>query len=77
MTKGKIVEAVAGGCTSLHAVMGRTKAGKGCGSCKTLVEQVTEWAAGGALTVDESVAWYVPGFRWPNRNSWRPSASAA
>ncbi|GAA0321911.1 nitrite reductase (NADH) large subunit [Kineococcus aurantiacus] len=61
VTKGKIVDAVAGGCTSLTAVMGKTKAAKGCGSCKSLVEQITEWAAGGELTVDESVNWYVPG----------------
>jgi nitrite reductase (NADH) large subunit len=61
VTKGKIVDAVAGGCTSVNAVMAKTKAGKGCGSCKTLVEQVTEWAAGGNLTVDESANWYVPG----------------
>ncbi|WP_342762296.1 nitrite reductase large subunit NirB [Kineococcus rhizosphaerae] len=61
VTKGRIVDAVAGGCTSITAVMGKTKAGKGCGSCKPLVEQITEWAAGGDLTVDESVGWYVPG----------------
>ncbi|WP_432511790.1 nitrite reductase large subunit NirB [Kineococcus sp. SYSU DK001] len=61
VTKGTIVGAVAGGCTSMTAVMGKTKAGKGCGSCKPLVEQITAWAAGGDLTVDESVNWYVPG----------------
>ncbi|WP_369070137.1 nitrite reductase large subunit NirB [Kineococcus terrestris] len=61
VTKGTIVDAVEDGCTSLGAVMARTKAGKGCGSCKSVVEQITEWAAGGALTVDESATWYVPG----------------
>ncbi|WP_432562937.1 nitrite reductase large subunit NirB [Kineococcus sp. SYSU DK003] len=61
VTKGGIVGAVAGGCTSVNAVMGKTKAAKGCGSCRTLVEQITEWAAGGNLTVDESANWYVPG----------------
>ncbi|WP_380170022.1 nitrite reductase large subunit NirB [Kineococcus sp. DHX-1] len=61
VTKGRIVGAVADGCTSTTAVMGRTKAGKGCGSCKDLVERITEWAAGGNLTVDETVGWYVPG----------------
>lgn len=41
-------------------VMAKTKAGKGCGSCKELVCQVVEWAAGGAVTEDPSASWYVP-----------------
>ncbi len=61
VTKADIVGAVKGGATSLGAVMGATKAGKGCGSCKTMVSQITEWAAGDAMTVDESASWYVPG----------------
>ncbi|WP_432492966.1 nitrite reductase large subunit NirB [Kineococcus auxinigenes] len=61
VSKGTIVEAVRNGCTSLKSVMDATRAGKGCGSCKTLVGQITEWAAGGALAVDESANWYVPG----------------
>ncbi|GAB7190505.1 NADPH-nitrite reductase [Kineococcus sp. NUM-3379] len=60
VTKGAIVDAVKGGCTSVGAVVDATRAGKGCGSCKTLVGQITEWAAGGALAVDESASWYVP-----------------
>ena len=28
----------------------RTRAGKGCGSCKSLVKQIVEWAADGDLT---------------------------
>ncbi|GAB3223437.1 nitrite reductase large subunit NirB [Kineococcus gypseus] len=61
VTKGEIVRAVQDGATSLTAVMGATKAAKGCGSCTSVVEQITAWAAGGALTVDESASWYVPG----------------
>ncbi|WP_432570673.1 nitrite reductase large subunit NirB [Kineococcus sp. SYSU DK005] len=61
VTKGAIVRAVQDGATSLGAVMGSTRAAKGCGSCKSVVEQITEWAAGGDLTVDESANWYVPG----------------
>ncbi|MFB9375832.1 nitrite reductase large subunit NirB [Kineococcus gynurae] len=61
VSKGDICGAVAAGATSTGAVMNATRAGKGCGSCKTLVEQITEWAAGGSLTVDESASWYVPG----------------
>ena len=30
-------------------VMDATRAGKGCGSCKALVAQIVEWAAGGAV----------------------------
>jgi nitrite reductase (NADH) large subunit len=60
VSKGAIVDAVAGGCATVGAVMAKTRAGKGCGSCRTLVEQVTQWA-GGDLAVDESAGWYVPG----------------
>jgi len=61
VTKGAIVTAVEGGCTSVKGVMDATRAGKGCGSCKSLVGQVVELAADGALTEDPSVHWYVPG----------------
>ena len=53
--------ACSGGETSVTGVMAKTKAGKGCGSCKELVGQVVEWAAGGAVTEDPSASWYVPG----------------
>ena len=39
----------------------RTRAGKGCGSCKSLVKQIVEWAADGDLTEDPAASWYVPG----------------
>jgi nitrite reductase (NADH) large subunit len=61
VSKGAISGAVADGCSTVGAVMAKTRAGKGCGSCKTLVEQVVQWAAGGDLAVDESASWYVPG----------------
>jgi nitrite reductase (NADH) large subunit len=61
VTKGAICGAVADGCGSLGAVMDRTRAGKGCGSCKSLVKQVVEWAADGEVTEDPSASWYVPG----------------
>ena len=41
--------------------MDKTRAGKGCGSCKTMVCQIVEWAAGGAVVEDPSANWYVPG----------------
>lgn len=58
--KQTIVGCVAAGTTSVGAVMGSTRAGKGCGACKSLVAQIVEWAAGGAVTEDASVDWYVP-----------------
>lgn len=61
VSKGTIAACVRGGVTSVTGVMDATRAGKGCGSCKTLVGQVVEWAADGAVEVDESASWYVPG----------------
>lgn len=61
VSKGDICGAVADGCGSVGAVMDRTRAGKGCGSCKSLVKQIVEWAADGDLTEDASASWYVPG----------------
>ncbi|MPQ99003.1 NAD(P)/FAD-dependent oxidoreductase [Modestobacter sp. I12A-02628] len=61
VSKAAICEAVAGGCTSVGAVMDRTRAGKGCGSCKGLVGQIVEWAADGDVTEDPAADWYVPG----------------
>ncbi|CAN3129600.1 nitrite reductase large subunit NirB [Mycobacterium sp. smrl_JER01] len=61
VSKGALVGCVQGGETSVAAVMAKTKAGKGCGSCKELVCQVVEWAAGGSVAEDPSASWYVPG----------------
>ena len=60
VSKGDLVGCVRGGVTSVSGVMAKTKAGKGCGSCKELVGQVVEWAADGAVTEDPSASWYVP-----------------
>ena len=65
VSKATICGAVADGCTSLPKVMDATRAGKGCGSCKGLVERIIEWAADGELTVEESASWYVPGVPMP------------
>jgi nitrite reductase [NAD(P)H] large subunit len=61
VNKSALVACVQGGETSVTGVMAKTKAGKGCGSCKELVGQIVEWAAGGAATEDPSASWYVPG----------------
>jgi len=61
VSKGSLVACVRDGTTSVTGVMAKTKAGKGCGSCKELVGQVVAWAAEGAVTEDPSASWYVPG----------------
>jgi nitrite reductase (NADH) large subunit len=61
VSKGAICGAVADGCGSVGEVMDRTRAGKGCGSCKGLVKQVVEWTADGDLAEDPAASYYVPG----------------
>ncbi|MEJ3746212.1 nitrite reductase large subunit NirB [Actinomycetes bacterium KLBMP 9797] len=61
VSKAALVQAVQSGARSVGGVMDATRAGKGCGSCKTLVTQIVEWAAGGAVEEDPSATWYVPG----------------
>ncbi len=65
VSKAALVSCVRDGTTSVSGVMQKTKAGKGCGSCKQLVGQIVEWAAGGAATEDPSASWYVPGVPYP------------
>jgi nitrite reductase (NADH) large subunit len=59
--KSTIVDTVKRGCKTVSGVMDATRAGKGCGSCKGLVAQLVEYAAGGALDEDPSAHYYVPG----------------
>jgi nitrite reductase (NADH) large subunit len=61
VSKADLVGAVEQGVRSVTGVMDRTRAGKGCGSCRSLVEQIVDWAAGGAAEVDPTAGWYVPG----------------
>ena len=60
VSKGALGGVRRGGETSVTGVMKKTKAGKGCGSCKGLVAQIVEWAAGGEVAEDPSANWYVP-----------------
>ena len=60
VTKGAIGACVAAGKRSAKAVMGATRAGMGCGSCKGLVNEVVEWFCGGQAEEDPSVHYYVP-----------------
>ena len=61
VSKCTIVDRVKAGCKTVTDVMDKTRAGKGCGSCKPLVAQLVEYAAGGAVEEDPSAHYYVPG----------------
>jgi len=61
VSKGAIAACVKSGRRSLKSVMEGTRAGMGCGSCKSLVTEIVEWACGGEVEEDPSVHYYVPG----------------
>ena len=61
VTKGAISGCVTAGKRTLKTVMEATRAGMGCGACKTLVSDVVAWACGGAAELDPSADYYVPG----------------
>ncbi|MEU8240787.1 nitrite reductase large subunit NirB [Actinoplanes missouriensis] len=65
VSKGAICGAVADGCKTVSGVMDKTRAGKGCGTCKPLVQRIVEWANGGAAEEDPAASWYVPGVPMP------------
>jgi nitrite reductase (NADH) large subunit len=52
VSKGEIRECVLGGGTSLHSVMRATRAGTGCGSCKTLVRALVDRCVKAAAAVE-------------------------
>jgi nitrite reductase (NADH) large subunit len=61
VSKCTIVKTVQEGAKTVSGVMDKTRAGKGCGSCKSLVKQIVEWAAGDEMRVDPAEHYYVPG----------------
>jgi nitrite reductase (NADH) large subunit len=61
VSKGAIVVCVKTGKRNAKAVMDRTRAGMGCGSCKAMVTEIVEWACGGEVEEDPSAHYYVPG----------------
>jgi nitrite reductase (NADH) large subunit len=61
VSKGALVACVESGTKTVAGVMDKTRAGKGCGSCKNMVCQIVEWANGGKVEQDPSANWYVPG----------------
>ena len=60
VTKGDLVACVHSGAATLTEVCAKTRAGKGCGSCKGLVADIVACAAGGELADDPAADWYVP-----------------
>jgi nitrite reductase [NAD(P)H] large subunit len=60
VTKAAIAARVSSGKRSTKAVMDATRAGKGCGSCKSLVGELVEWLCGGEVEEDPSIHYYVP-----------------
>jgi nitrite reductase (NADH) large subunit len=65
VTKGAICSAVSDGCRTVTEVADKTRAGKGCGTCKSLVSQIVAFAAGDSLREDPKASWYVPGVPMP------------
>ncbi|MGX6603461.1 nitrite reductase large subunit NirB [Micromonosporaceae bacterium Da 78-11] len=65
VSKGSICSAVDAGCRTVGAVMEKTRAGKGCGTCKGLVTQIVDWANGGQAEEDPAASFYVPGVPMP------------
>jgi nitrite reductase (NADH) large subunit len=60
VSKGAICDAIRAGKCTVGAVGAATRAGTGCGSCKTLIKGLIE-AVAGAVKADPSESWYVPG----------------
>ena len=61
VSKGAIVACVNGGKRTAKGVMEATRAGMGCGACKSMVGEIVEWACGGEVEEDPSVHYFVPG----------------
>ncbi|MBV8052162.1 MAG: NAD(P)/FAD-dependent oxidoreductase, partial [Acidobacteriaceae bacterium] len=61
VTKGALMNCVKAGKRNSKAVMEATRAGMGCGSCKSTVAEIVEFACGGETEEDPSAHYYVPG----------------
>ena len=61
VSKGQIVAAVKAGSRSLNAVCDATRAGTGCGSCRSQVQEILEFASDGLVAEDPSAHYYVQG----------------
>jgi nitrite reductase (NADH) large subunit len=60
VSKGKIGGCVSAGKRTSKAVMEATRAGMGCGSCKSMVGEIVEWFCGGQMEEDPTIHYYVP-----------------
>lgn len=60
VSKQAIGACIAAGAKTAKAVMTGTRAGMGCGSCKTLVHELVSWFHGGDVEEDPSIHYYVP-----------------
>lgn len=61
VSKGTLIECVKAGRRSAQAVMEATRAGMGCGTCKSMVGEIVQWACGGETEEDPCAHYYVPG----------------
>jgi nitrite reductase (NADH) large subunit len=61
VSKGALVKAVNDGAATANALMDKTRAGKGCGSCKGSVKEILEATLGGEAPEDPAASYYVPG----------------
>jgi nitrite reductase (NADH) large subunit len=60
VTKGAIGACVARGKRTAKSVMVATRAGMGCGSCKSQVGELVDWFCGGEVDADPTLHYYVP-----------------
>ncbi len=65
VSKGAIMQAVRNGCWTLKHLCDSTRAGTGCGSCKSQVQALLEGTAGDRGADDPSVHYYVSGVPLP------------
>ncbi|HEY8460268.1 MAG TPA: nitrite reductase large subunit NirB, partial [Blastocatellia bacterium] len=61
VSKAAIIAAVRKGCRTLKSLCDATRAGTGCGSCKSQARELLEYAAGDLVAEDPSIHYYVPG----------------
>ncbi len=61
VSKGAIVKCVGSGKRTTKSIMEATRAGMGCGSCKSLINEIVAWACDGDVEDDPSIHYYVPG----------------
>lgn len=61
VSKRDLLTCTKNGKRNAKAVMESTRAGMGCGSCKSLVAEIVEFACGGEIEEDPSIHYYVPG----------------